>query len=135
MAVSKLDSNTVFSSDDNDVGKVKEIMLDVRSGRIAYIVLSSGGFLGMGDKLLAIPWHALTLDMLNKYFRLSISSEKIKNATGFDKNNWPSMTDHVWAGSVHQFYGSEQYPGREVPSSDDNLPGPSSTVETRTGIL
>ncbi|HEX7647094.1 MAG TPA: PRC-barrel domain-containing protein, partial [Noviherbaspirillum sp.] len=78
IAASKLDGDTVYSADDKDVGKVKEIMLDMHSGRIAYVVLSSGGFLGMGDKLLAIPWHVLTLDAEQKCFKLSISSEKIK---------------------------------------------------------
>ena len=43
-----------MSSDGHDIGKLKEIMLDIRSGRIAYAVLSTGGFLGIGDKLLAI---------------------------------------------------------------------------------
>src|SRR6202012_3432637 len=82
MAAATLDGNKVLSSDGDDVGKVKDIMLDVRSGRIAYAVLSSGGFLGIGDKLLAIPWHALTLDTERKCFQLAMSSERIKNAPG-----------------------------------------------------
>lgn len=134
MAASKLDGNTVFNSDDNDVGKVKEIMLDTRTGRIAYVVLSSGGFLGMGGKLLAIPWHALTLDAQNNCFRLSMSSERIKNAPGFDKDNWPSMTDHAWAGSVHEFYGAEPYRNYEVLGDGDNLPGASDTFGNGPGV-
>lgn len=55
MAASTLDGNSVISSDGHDVGSLKEIMLDVTSGHIAYAVLSSGGFLGIGDKLLAVP--------------------------------------------------------------------------------
>ena len=106
MAAATLDGNKVLSSDGDDVGKVKDIMLDVRSGRIAYAVLSSGGFLGIGDKLLAIPWHALTLDTERKCFQLAMSSERIKNAPGVDKDHWPSMADQTWATSVHQYYGS-----------------------------
>ncbi len=68
MAAATLDDNKVISSDGEDIGKIKDIMLDVGSGRIAYVVLSSGGFLGIGDKLLAIPWHALTLDTQQKCF-------------------------------------------------------------------
>jgi len=56
MAASTLDGNKVYSADDVHVGSIKDIMLDVSTGRIAYAVLSSGGFLGMGDKLVAIPW-------------------------------------------------------------------------------
>lgn len=109
MAASTLDGNKVLSTDGDDVGKIKDIMLDVRSGRIAYVVLSSGGFLGIGDKPLAIPWSALTLDTGRKCFVLSISSERVKNAPGFDKEHWPSMADQTWATSVHQYYGIEPY--------------------------
>ena len=66
-------------------------MLDVRRGRVAYAVLSSGGFLGIGDKLLAIPWSALTLDTDHKCFRLAATSEQVRNSPGFDKDAWPSM--------------------------------------------
>lgn len=109
MAASTLDGDKILSTDGKEVGKVKEIMLDVQAGRIAYVVMSCGGFLGIGDKLLAIPWNALTLDTTRKCFLLSLSSERIKNAPGFDKQHWPSMADATWATSVHQYYGREPY--------------------------
>lgn len=91
MAASTLDSTTVITSDGEDVGKIKDIMLDVRSGRVAYAVLSSGGFLGMGDTLRAIPWNALTLDTDQKVFRVDITADRIKSEPGFDKDHWPAM--------------------------------------------
>jgi sporulation protein YlmC with PRC-barrel domain len=121
MAAATLDGNKVISSDGEDVGKVKDIMLDVSSGRIAYAVLSSGGFLGIGDKLLAIPWHALTLDTEQKCFVLSMTAEGVRNAPGFDKDHWPSMADQTWATSVHQYYGSEPYWARDRYALRDDL--------------
>ena len=59
-------------------------MLDVPSGRVAYAVLSFGGFLGMGEKLFAVPWSALTLDTVNKRFVLDVTKERLKDAPGFD---------------------------------------------------
>lgn len=109
MAASTLDDDKVLSTDGEQVGKVKEIMLDVQAGRIAYVVVSCGGFLGIGEKLLAMPWSALTLDTTRKCFLLSLSSERIRNAPGFDKDNWPSMADRTWATSLHQYYGREPY--------------------------
>jgi sporulation protein YlmC with PRC-barrel domain len=109
MAASTLDGDKILSTDGEEVGKVKDIMLDVQAGRIAYVVMSSGGFLGIGDKLLAIPWNALTLDTTRKCFLVALSSERIKNAPGFDKQHWPSMADTTWATSVHQYYGREPY--------------------------
>ena len=115
MAASTLDGNSVTSSDGHDVGELKEIMLDVSSGRIAYAVLSSGGFLGIGDKLLAVPWNALTLDTDNRCFRIDATAEQVRNAPGFDKDSWPSMADHVWASTVHQHYGREPYWSSDRP--------------------
>lgn len=109
MAASTLDGDKILSTDGEEVGKVKEIMLDVQAGRIAYVVMSCGGFLGIGDKLLAIPWNALTLDTTRKCFLVALSAERIKNAPGFDKQHWPSMADATWATSVHQYYGREPY--------------------------
>ncbi|WP_322102721.1 PRC-barrel domain-containing protein [Paraburkholderia sp. J41] len=109
MAASTLEGDRVFSSDGEEVGKVKDIMLDVQDGRIAYVVMSSGGFLGIGDKFLAVPWNALTLDAGRKCFVVDLTSERVKNAPGFDKTQWPSMADRTWASSVHQYYGREPY--------------------------
>ncbi|MGN6579718.1 MAG: PRC-barrel domain-containing protein [Bordetella sp.] len=130
LAASKLDGETVYSADGDDVGKIKEVMLDMNSGRIAYVVLSSGGFLGMGDKLLAIPWRAFAIDPERKTLQLSISSEKIKNAPGFDKDSWPSMTNRAWANSVHEYYGTESNMKRNITSGGDNLPGAATSTDT-----
>ncbi|VCU68744.1 PRC-barrel domain protein [Pigmentiphaga humi] len=109
MAADTLDGNKVYSADDEHVGSIKDIMLDVSSGRIAYAVLSSGGFLGMGDKLLAIPWSALTLDTDRKVFILDVPADVVKNAEGFDKDHWPSFADAGWATSLHTHYHAQPY--------------------------
>jgi sporulation protein YlmC with PRC-barrel domain len=129
MAAATLDGDKVLSADGDDIGKIKDIMLDVRSGRIAYAVLSSGGFLGLGDKLLAIPWSALTLDVDRKCFLLAMSSERVKNAPGFDRNHWPSMADETWATSIHQYYGREPYWGSDAFGPGEIPPGSSDAPE------
>ena len=63
--------------------------------------------MGMGDKLFAVPWAALKLDTVNKRFTLNVPKERLKDATGFDKDQWPVMADDTWAKGVHQFYGTE----------------------------
>src|ERR1700744_1497443 len=96
MAAAALKGTTVISSDGADVGKISDIMLDVRSGRIAYAVLSEGGFLGMGANLHAIPWNALTIDTDAACFHVSIAAQRIKDDPGFDKDHWPSLPDASW---------------------------------------
>jgi hypothetical protein len=121
MAAATLDGNKVFSSDGKDFGKIKDIMRNVGSGHIAYAVLSSGGFLGIGDQLLAIPWRALTLDTQQKWFVLAMTAERVKNAPGFDKDYCPSMVDQTWATSVHQYCVSERYWGHDPFDRRDDL--------------
>ena len=109
MAASTLDGTKVMSSDGEHIGKISDIMLDVRGGHIAYAVLAEGGFLGMGSKLHAIPWSALTLDTDEKCFVVDIAAEQIKNEPGFDKDHWPSMADAQWGTTVHQYYNRDPY--------------------------
>jgi sporulation protein YlmC with PRC-barrel domain len=109
MGASTLEGDKVYSSDGEHVGKISEIMLDVRGGRIAYAVLTSGGFLGMGDTLHAIPWGALTLDTDEKCFRIGVTAQRIKDAPGFDKDSWPAMADPQWGTTLHEYYGRNPY--------------------------
>lgn len=109
MAADTLEGDTVVNPQGEDLGKIKDIMIDVPSGRVAYAVLSSGGFLGIGDQYHAIPWGALTLDADRKCFILDVDKERLQNAPGFDKDNWPSMADTTWATEVHQYYGQRTY--------------------------
>ena len=109
MAADTLEGNTVRNSSGEDLGNIQHIMLDVPSGRVAYAVLSFGGWLGVGDKLFAIPWSALQLDTENKCFVLGVSKEQLKSAEGFDKNRWPSMADQRWATNLHEFYSARPY--------------------------
>ncbi|NEK56227.1 PRC-barrel domain containing protein, partial [Rhizobium leguminosarum] len=88
---------------------ISDIMLDVRSGRVAYAVLSEGGFLGMGSNLHAIPWSALTLDTDEKVFRVDITAQRIKDDPGFDKDHWPSMADETWGTQMHKYYNRDPY--------------------------
>jgi len=86
-----------------DLGKIEDIVLDKASGRIAYVALACGGFLGMNEKLFAIPWSAIHYDKNEGCFILNIEKEKLKNASGFDKNHWPDMADRGWEqGNVSQ---------------------------------
>ncbi len=109
MASSTLEGDDVVNARGETLGELEEIMLDVTTGRIAYAVLSTGGFLGLGDKLFAIPWGALTMDPENKCFILDVDKERLQQAPGFDKDHWPSMADQSWATEIHSYYGTRPY--------------------------
>jgi sporulation protein YlmC with PRC-barrel domain len=109
MGASSLSGDSVVDRNGESLGEIKEIMVDVPTGRVAYAVLSFGGFLGMGDKLFAVPWSALILDTDKKQFILDIDKDRLKDAPGFDKDHWPSMAQPTWASTVCRFYGIDPY--------------------------
>ena len=121
MGADTLIGNDVYNHKDEDLGDIKEIMLDVPNGRIAYAVLSFGGFLGMGDKLFAVPWEALKLDTENECFVLNVEKERLENAPGFDPDRWPDMADSTWQSEVHSYYGTEPYRSNDSRINDMRL--------------
>ena len=93
-----------------DLGKIDDFMIHLDSGKIAYAVLSFGGVLGIGNKLFAVPWSALSLDGYRRDLILDVDKERLKNAPGFDKDSWPDMADTKWGENIHKFYGQTYSP-------------------------
>lgn len=109
MGADTLNGNGVYNEKDEDLGDINEFMLDMSTGRVSYAVLSFGGVLGMGDKFFAVPFNALKLDKANKRFVLNVDKDRLERAPGFDKDNWPNMSDQAWAKGIHTFYGTKPH--------------------------
>ena len=109
MSCDTLSGDSVVNRADEDLGNIEHIMIDVPSGRIAYAVLACGGVFGIGEKLFAIPWAALTLDADRQCFVMDIDKARLDSAPGFDKDHWPAMADVEWASSVHDYFGVRPY--------------------------
>jgi sporulation protein YlmC with PRC-barrel domain len=114
MSASTLIGDEVYNDQGEHLGEIKEFMIDTTTGEIAYAVLSFGGFLGMGDKLFAIPWEALRIDMDRRRILLNVDKEILKDAPGFDKNDWPSSPDRSFIDRVYRHYGYEPYYSRRT---------------------
>src|SRR5665213_1549179 len=109
LAADTLTGDKVVNLQNEDLGKIEHLMIDLGTGRIAYAVLSFGGFLGLGDKLFAIPWRALRIDEGEHEFTLDVDRQTLDRAPGFDKDNWPDMADDSFATSIHRHYGQAPY--------------------------
>jgi sporulation protein YlmC with PRC-barrel domain len=109
LSSSTICSDHVKNSAGEDLGKIEDLMIDLDSGRIAYAVLSFGGFLKMGNKLFAVPWEALKADTVNKQFILNVDKALLENAPGFDKDNWPDMADPTFGSNLYRHYGYKPY--------------------------
>lgn len=125
MSAATLVGNAVRNPGGDELGDIKEIMLDMRTGRIGYAVMSFGGFLGMGGKLFAVPWDALTLDTTDKCFVLDVARARLHSAPGFNKDKWPNMADAAWAREIHAYYGTQAsfQPGGHPPAMPTANPG------------
>jgi sporulation protein YlmC with PRC-barrel domain len=119
LAASTLSGDRVRNPDGEDLGKIDEIMIDLGSGRVAYVVLSFGGFLGIGDKLFAVPWSAFRVDQGEHEFILDTDSTTLQSAPGFDKDNWPDMSDPSFGAEVHKHYGKTPYWEHTVTDAGD----------------
>jgi hypothetical protein len=106
MGVDTLLGNDVYNGSGDKLGSIAEFMLDMSMGRVSYAVLSFGGFLGLGERLFAVPWSCLKLDAKHHRFVLNVSKEALRHAPGFDKGHWPPMADPAWEQGITKFYAS-----------------------------
>ena len=97
----------VCNAQGEDLGHIEEVMIDPANGQVGYAVLAFGGFLGMGEKLFAVPFARLAVDRENEKMVLNIDKERLKEAPGFDKDDWPdfSATTNPYRKSVDTYYG------------------------------
>jgi len=93
----------VTNNEKENLGEIKDLVVD-KGGRVHYAVLSFGGVLGIGDKLFAVPMEALTSKADDQKFVLNVPKDTLKNAPGFNENNWPDFADATFRSNVNQFY-------------------------------
>lgn len=110
-SASSLTGHDVVNRAGETLGEVQEVMLDLSHGTVAYAVMSSGGFLGIGERLFAIPWRALQLDAERKAFVLDVDKSHFDKAPGFEPSHWPTQLNggEEWHRDVHAYYGTPVY--------------------------
>jgi sporulation protein YlmC with PRC-barrel domain len=106
---SNIIGTSVVNPKGSSLGDIKEVVIDPRTGKVAYAVVSFGGFLSMGEKLFAIPFSAFKYNMTKNEYVLDVSKEKLEAAPGFDPDHWPSMTEEKWNRDVYTYYNRPPY--------------------------
>jgi len=97
LTATTLKGDKVTNSKGEDLGKVEEIMLDLKTGKVAYVVLSFGRTNWMpNNKLFAVPWEVLSISFHDRKFILNVPEDTLKKAPGFDRDNWPEVADFSW---------------------------------------
>ncbi|MBI5383151.1 MAG: PRC-barrel domain-containing protein [Verrucomicrobia bacterium] len=100
---------TVRDSAQQELGEIRDLVLDLKSGHILYAVLAQGGILGVGDKLYPIPPQALSFADTGKALVLNMSRDQLERAPQFTKENWPGLSDPKWASDVYTYYHAPMY--------------------------
>lgn len=85
----------VYNSNNEHLGAIEDIMLDINSGSIEYVVIKFGGFLTINEKYFAIPWKLIKIDKNKKSLLLDEPKEKFEKAPGFDMGHWPETNFHA----------------------------------------
>jgi sporulation protein YlmC with PRC-barrel domain len=103
LTASSIIGDKVHNNTGEHMGEIKDIMIDITSGKIDYFVIEFGGFLGIGIKYFAIPFGLLLVDPVKKAFIFDKSREELQKAPGFDIDHWPDTNIHFE--DVHSYWG------------------------------
>lgn len=95
LTASSMIGEKVRNDKDEHLGEVKDIMLDITTGKIDYFVIEFGGFLGIGIKYFAIPFRLIRVNTEKKLFIFNQSKEALEKAPGFDIDHWPDTNLHL----------------------------------------
>jgi sporulation protein YlmC with PRC-barrel domain len=89
----KVEGTNVYRSNGEKVGAIERIMIDKRSGKVAYAIMSFGGFLGLGHEHYPVPWARLTYNTSLGGYELNISDAELKGAPKYSENDWDWTSD------------------------------------------
>jgi len=99
----------VVNAERESLGDIKELVIDPRTGKLAYAVVSFGGFLGVGEKLFAIPFSAFEYNAAKNEYVLDVAKQRLQAAPGFDSEHWPEMGDEKWNRELSSYYDRAPY--------------------------
>lgn len=104
LSANTLTNNDIYNHKEQKLGKLHSLMLKLPNGEVSFVIIAKGGFCGIGEKLLAVPWQALTLEREKKCFVLPMPEERFEQAPYFDAKSWPNMEDPTWATEIFNYY-------------------------------
>ena len=120
---STLEGMPVYNKAGDEVGSISELVVNIETGKVEYAAVSVGGFLGVGDKLFAVPFRMLALrfDEDKNYMLLDVNKETLERAPGFNQDHWPDMANPNWSQEIEKFYGAASHDGTFVRMDGETL--------------
>jgi sporulation protein YlmC with PRC-barrel domain len=109
ISAGKVQGTNVYNTQGESLGEVYDVMIDKRSGKIAYAVMSFGGFLGMGNDYHPLPWNTLKYDTRQGGYVVGLTREQLEGAPRFARGETPAWGDRNYEKSIHDHYRAPPY--------------------------
>jgi sporulation protein YlmC with PRC-barrel domain len=107
----KVEGTNVYRSNGDKIGQIERIMLDKLSGKVAYAVMSFGGFLGLGEDYYTLPWGVLTYNTALDAYELNLTEDQLRGAPQRSSQGQDASFDRNWEEHVHRYYNATPYWG------------------------
>jgi sporulation protein YlmC with PRC-barrel domain len=105
IAASKVKGTSVYNSAGESLGSIDDVMVDKRSGRVNYAVMSFGGFLGMGEKFHPLPWDQLTYSEKHRGYVVNLDKNVLEGAPAYGMSDAPDWTSPAYTDRIDNYYG------------------------------
>lgn len=105
----KVEGTNVRNSHGDKIGSIERIMIDKRTGKAAYAVMSFGGFLGMGQDYVALPWHVLRYNENLDAYEVNITEDQLRGAPAVAGGWETGSVNRDWERNIHNYYGVDPY--------------------------
>ena len=127
---------SVTTSQGKEVGRIENVILDAATGDALYVVVTSGGVVGLGSTLRTLPWGVVQAAADRQAFQLQIEAETFTRAPHFDPDSWPDMEDRHWVDAIQVYYGRAPRLGPRLPAdtSEPVAQGPRPVLRAKSVV-
>jgi sporulation protein YlmC with PRC-barrel domain len=94
-----------------ELGEIEDVLIDVREGHVAYLLLGTGGVLGIGETIRAAPWQAMRVEPVERAVVLNIGPETLHNGPPLEEDVWRESASRRWLAGLYAYYGARPYWG------------------------
>ena len=105
----KVEGTAVYGANDQKIGSIERVMIDKHTGKVAYAVMTFGGFLGIGDEYRALPWSMLRYNPELDAYELNVTEDQLRNAPALTTGWDTGMINRDWERNVHDYYRASPY--------------------------
>ncbi|MEN2976449.1 PRC-barrel domain-containing protein (plasmid) [Tistrella bauzanensis] len=109
ISADRVEGTSVYGADGEKIGSIYGLMLNKLSGKVAYAVVSFGGFLGIGEKYHPLPWDVLKYDTSKDGYVVGLTRDQLENAPTYDRGDERRLYDRDYEARVHSHYGTAPY--------------------------